>query len=166
MCAGAIINSRIEKVTFGAYDEKNGAAGSKINLFEVPFTFRTEYEGGVMEEVRRIFKPEFLNRIDEIIVFHMLNKEQIKKIVTLLLKTLEKRCAEQMDICLTVTGAVKDFIVEKGSDNKYGARPLRRAIQSRIEDALANEILEGKIKRGDHVQVRLHKEEILFEVKN
>ena len=90
----------------------------------------------------------------------------IKKIVTLLLKTLEKRCAEQMDICLTVTGAVKDFIVEKGSDNKYGARPLRRAIQSRIEDALANEILEGKIKRGDHVQVRLHKEEILFEVKN
>ena len=78
----------------------------------------------------------------------------------------EKRCAEQMDICLTVTGAVKDFIVEKGSDNKYGARPLRRAIQSRIEDALANEILEGKIKRGDHVQVRLHKEEILFEVKN
>ena len=123
-------------------------------------------KGGVMEEVRRIFKPEFLNRIDEIIVFHMLNKEQIKKIVTLLLKTLEKRCAEQMDICLTVTGAVKDFIVEKGSDNKYGARPLRRAIQSRIEDALANEILEGKIKRGDHVQVRLHKEEILFEVKN
>ena len=123
-------------------------------------------KGGVMEEVRRIFKPEFLNRIDEIIVFHMLNKEQIKKIVTLLLKTLEKRCAEQMDICLTVTGAVKDFIVEKGSDNKYGARPLRRAIQSRIEDALANEILEGKIKRGDHVQVRLHKDEILFEVKN
>ena len=123
-------------------------------------------KGGVMEEVRRIFKPEFLNRIDEILVFHMLNKEQIKKIVTLLLKTLEKRCAEQMDICLTVTGAVKDFIVEKGSDNKYGARPLRRAIQSRIEDALANEILEGKIKRGDHVQVRLHKDEILFEVKN
>ena len=122
-------------------------------------------KGGVMEEVRRIFKPEFLNRIDEIIVFHMLNKEQIKKIVTLLLKTLEKRCAEQMDICLTVTGAVKDFIVEKGSDNKYGARPLRRAIQSRIEDALANEILEGKIKKGDHVQVRLHKDEILFEVK-
>ena len=122
-------------------------------------------KGGVMEEVRRIFKPEFLKRIDEIIVFHMLNKEQIKKIVTLLLKTLEKRCAEQMDICLTVTGAVKDFIVEKGSDNKYGARPLRRAIQSRIEDAWANEVLEGKIKKGDHVQVRLHKDEILFEVK-
>ena len=124
-----------------------------------------DMKNNVMEEIKRMFKPEFLNRIDEIIVFHMLNKEQIKKIVTLLLKTLEKRCAEQMDICLTVTGAVKDFIVEKGSDNKYGARPLRRAIQSRIEDALANEILEGKIKKGDHVQVRLHKDEILFEVK-
>ena len=122
-------------------------------------------KGGVMEEVRRIFKPEFLNRIDDIIVFHVLNKENIRKIVTLLLKTLEKRCEEQMDIHLTVTGAVKDFIAEKGSDNKYGARPLRRAIQSRIEDALANEILEGKVKRGDHVQVKIHKNEIAFEVK-
>lgn len=129
---------------------------------------KKDYErmkGGVMEEVRRIFKPEFLNRIDEIIVFHVLNKEHIKKIVTLLMKTLEKRCAEQMDIHLSVTGAVKEFIAEKGSDNKYGARPLRRAIQSRIEDTLANEILEGKIKRGDQVQVKLHKNEICFEVK-
>ena len=114
---------------------------------------KKDYErmkGGVMEEVRRIFKPEFLNRIDDIMVFHVLNKEDIRKIVTLLLKTLEKRCAEQMDIQLTVTNAVKDFIADKGSDNKYGARPLRRAIQSRIEDALANEILEGKVKHGDH----------------
>lgn len=129
---------------------------------------KKDYErmkGGVMEEVRRIFKPEFLNRIDEIIVFHVLNKEHIKKIVTLLMKTLEKRCAEQMDIHLSVTGAVKEFIAEKGSDNKYGARPLRRAIQSRIENTLANEILEGKIKRGDQVQVKLHKNEICFEVK-
>ena len=129
---------------------------------------KKDYErmkGGVMEEVRRIFKPEFLNRIDEIIVFHVLNKEHIKKIVTLLMKTLEKRCAEQMDIHLSVTGAVKESIAEKGSDNKYGARPLRRAIQSRIEDTLANEILEGKIKRGDQVQVKLHKNEICFEVK-
>ena len=93
---------------------------------------KKDYErmkGGVMEEVRRVFKPEFLNRIDDIMVFHVLNKEDIRKIVTLLLKTLEKRCAEQMEIHLTVTNAVKDFIAEKGSDNKYGARPLRRAIQ-------------------------------------
>ena len=122
-------------------------------------------KGGVMEEVRRIFKPEFLNRIDDIMVFHVLNKEDIRKIVTLLLKTLEKRCAEQMEIHLTVTNAVKDFIAEKGSDNKYGARPLRRAIQSKIEDALANEILEGRVKREDSVQVKLHKNEIAFEVK-
>ena len=122
-------------------------------------------KGGVMEEVRRVFKPEFLNRIDDIMVFYVLNKEDIRKIVTLLLKTLEKRCAEQMEIHLTVTNAVKDFIAEKGSDNKYGARPLRRAIQSKIEDALANEILEGRVKRGDSVQVKLHKNEIAFEVK-
>lgn len=129
---------------------------------------KKDYErmkGGVMEEVRRIFKPEFLNRIDDIMVFHVLNKEDIRKIVTLLLKTLEKRCAEQMEIHLTVTNAVKDFIAEKGSDNKYGARPLRRAIQSKIEDALANEILEGRVKREDSVQVKLHKNEIAFEVK-
>ena len=85
--------------------------------------------------------------------------------MTLLLKTLEKRCAEQMEIHLTVTNAVKDFIAEKGSDNKYGARPLRRAIQSKIEDALANEILEGKIKRGDIVQVQQKNKKLCFHVK-
>lgn len=126
---------------------------------------KRDYErmkSGVMEEVRRIFKPEFLNRIDEIMVFHVLNKDNIKKIVTILLKTLEKRCKEQMDITLTVTNSVKDYLAETGFDSKYGARPLRRAIQSRIEDKLANEILEGKIKRGDAVQVRLHNKEIYF----
>lgn len=126
---------------------------------------KRDYErmkSGVMEEVRRIFKPEFLNRIDEIMVFHVLNKDNIKKIVTILLKTLEKRCKEQMDITLTVTNSVKDYLAETGFDSKYGARPLRRAIQSRIEDKLTNEILEGKIKRGDAVQVRLHNKEICF----
>lgn len=126
---------------------------------------KRDYErmkSGVMEEVRRIFKPEFLNRIDEIMVFHVLNKDNIKKIVTILLKILEKRCKEQMDITLTVTNSVKDYLAETGFDSKYGARPLRRAIQSRIEDKLANEILEGKIKRGDAVQVRLHNKEISF----
>lgn len=126
---------------------------------------KRDYErmkSGVMDEVRRIFKPEFLNRIDEIMVFHVLKKDNIKKIVTILLKTLEKRCKEQMDITLTVTNSVKDYLAETGFDSKYGARPLRRAIQSRIEDKLANEILEGKIKRGDAVQVRLHNKEIYF----
>ena len=119
-------------------------------------------KSGVMEEVRRIFKPEFLNRIDEIMVFHVLSKENIKKIVTILLKTLEKRCLEQMEITLNVTNSVKDHLSETGFDSKYGARPLRRAIQSQIEDKLANEILEGNIKRGDKVQVRLRRKEIYF----
>ena len=129
---------------------------------------KNDYEkmkSGVMEEVRRLFKPEFLNRIDEIMVFHTLNKEEIRKIVLLLLKSLEKRCEEQMDIHLNVTNSAVDYIAEAGFDAKYGARPLRRAIQSKIEDRLANELLEGKIKRGDIVQVQYRNKEIRFIVK-
>ena len=106
-----------------------------------------------------------LNRIDEIMVFHTLNKEEIRKIVLLLLKSLEKRCEEQMDIHLNVTNSAVDYIAEAGFDAKYGARPLRRAIQSKIEDRLANELLEGKIKRGDIVQVQYRNKEIRFIVK-
>ena len=126
---------------------------------------KQDYErmkSGVMEEVRRMFKPEFLNRIDEIMVFHALNKEHIKKIVTILLKQLQKRCKEQMNIELKVTNAVKEHLAEAGFDSKYGARPLRRAIQTQIEDAMANEILEGNIKQGDTVTVQLHKKQIHF----
>lgn len=129
---------------------------------------KKDYEkmkSGVKEEVRRLFKPEFLNRIDEIMVFHTLNKEEIRKIVLLLLKSLEKRCEEQMDIHLNVTNSAVDYIAEAGFDAKYGARPLRRAIQSKIEDRLANELLEGKIKRGDIVQVQYRNKEIRFIVK-
>ena len=129
---------------------------------------KKDYEkmkSGVMEEVRRLFKPEFLNRIDEIMVFHTLNKEEIRKIVLLLLKSLEKRCEEQMDIHLNVTNSAVDYIAEAGFDAKYGARPLRRAIQSKIEDRLANELLEGKIKRGDIVQLQYRNKEIRFIVK-
>ena len=130
---------------------------------------KKDYEkmkSGVMEEVRRLFKPEFLNRIDEIMVFHTLNKEEIRKIVTLLLKSLEERCMEQMDIRLNVTNSAVDYLAEAGFDAKYGARPLRRAIQSKIEDRLANELLEGKIKRGDQVQVQYRNKEIRFIVKD
>ena len=129
---------------------------------------KKDYEkmkSGVMEEVRRLFKPEFLNRIDEIMVFHTLNKEEIRKIVLLLLKSLEKRCEEQMDIHLNVTNSAVDYIAEAGFDAKYGARPLRRAIQSKIEDRLANELLEGKIRRGDIVQLQYRNNEIRFIVK-
>lgn len=119
---------------------------------------------GVMEEVRRIFKPEFLNRIDETIVFHALTKEDMKQIVTLLTKTLVERCRTQMEIELHIRDSVKAYIVETAYDPKYGARPLRRMIQSKIEDAIAEEILAGRIKRGDRVEVGLKKKEIVFEV--
>lgn len=127
---------------------------------------KQDYErmkSGVMEEVRRMFKPEFLNRIDEIMVFHSLNKEHIRKIVTILLKNLEKRCAEQMDIQLKVSASVKDHLAEAGFDSKYGARPLRRAIQTQIEDQMANEILEGRIKRGDTVTVQMSRKQLRFQ---
>ena len=126
---------------------------------------KQDYErmkSGVMEEVRRLFKPEFLNRIDEIMVFHPLNKTHIKKIVNIMLKTLEKRCREQLDIQLKITESVKDFLAEAGFDSKYGARPLRRAIQTKLEDPMANALLEGTIKRGDTVRIQLHQKEIRF----
>ena len=126
---------------------------------------KQDYErmkSGVMEEVRRLFKPEFLNRIDEIMVFHPLNKTHIKKIVNIMLKTLEKRCKEQLDIQLKITESVRDFLAEAGFDRKYGARPLRRAIQTKLEDPMANALLEGTIKRGDTVRIQLHQKEIRF----
>ena len=126
---------------------------------------RQDYErmkSGVMEEVRRLFKPEFLNRIDEIMVFHPLKKPEIKKIVNILLKNLEKRCEEQLGIELKISESVKDYLAESGFDSKYGARPLRRAIQNRLEDPMANKILDGGIKTGDTVKIQLLKKEIHF----
>ena len=126
---------------------------------------RQDYErmkSGVMEEVRRLFKPEFLNRIDEIMVFHPLKKPEIKKIVNILLKNLVKRCEEQLGIELKISESVKDYLAESGFDSKYGARPLRRAIQNRLEDPMANKILDGGIKTGDTVKIQLLKKEIHF----
>lgn len=128
---------------------------------------KKDYEymkNGVMEEVRRIFKPEFLNRIDEILVFHMLDKAQIKQIVTILLKKLQKRCMDQMNIELVVRSSVKEHLAESGFDSKYGARPLKRAIQNKIEDRMAEEILEGRIHAGDKVIVSMSKKDIKFSV--
>ena len=119
----------------------------------------------VMEEVRRIFKPEFLNRIDETIVFHALTKEDMKKIVTLMSKTLVERCKKQMGIDLHITGNVKSHIVDAAFEPKYGARPLRRMIQNKIEDGLAEEILAGRVKPGSAVEAAMQKKEIVFQVK-
>ena len=123
-------------------------------------------KNGVMEEVKRIFKPEFLNRIDDIIVFRTLNKDDMKQIVTLMTRSLVKRCKEQMDITLKIRDSVKKYIVEKAYDPKYGARPLRRMIQTKIEDTLAEEILSGNIKGGDVVDAGIRKDEVHFTVKN
>jgi len=128
---------------------------------------KKDYENmkrGVMEEVRRIFKPEFLNRVDEILVFHMLDKQEIRQIVNILVKKLEKRCKEQLDIELVVRNSVKDYLAENGFDSKYGARPLKRAIQNKLEDRMAEEILDGKIHRGDRVIVSVSKKVIKFSV--
>ena len=117
-------------------------------------------KNAVMEEVRRIFKPEFLNRIDETIVFRALNKEDMKQIVALLCKELQKRCMNQMNITLSIRDSVKGYIVEKAYDRKYGARPLKRKIQTEIEDRLAEEIVAGNIKEGDRVTVTVKNDHI------
>lgn len=116
----------------------------------------------VMDEVKTIFRPEFLNRIDEIIVFHALNSTHMKQIVTLLCRAFTKRVKGQMNITLTMRDSAKKHIVEKGTDAKYGARPLKRAMQTELEDKLAEAILNGEVKEGDHVEVGLSKKEIKF----
>ena len=119
-------------------------------------------KSNVMEEVKRLFRPEFLNRIDETIVFHALNEDHMKKIVGLLCRELSERVEKQMNIKLTIRDSVKKYIVEKGTDKKYGARPLRRAIQNQLEDKLAEAILDGEVKSGKEIIVSVVKEKIVF----
>ncbi len=121
-------------------------------------------KSNVMEEVRRLFKPEFINRIDEIMVFHPLNKDNMKEIVTMLSGKLTKRCKEQMDIDLTITPALKEYIVDKYTDVKMGARPMKRAIQTEIEDTLAEEILAGRVKSGDKVSAAIKDKKVVYKV--
>jgi len=119
----------------------------------------------VMEEVKRIFKPEFINRIDEIMVFHPLNRENMKQIVTMLSKNLVERCRRQMGIDLSISPALKEYIVEKYTDAKMGARPMKRAIQTEIEDTLAEEILSGAVKDGDRVSAVLKNKKVVYKVR-
>ena len=128
---------------------------------------KKDYEtmkGSVMEEVRRIFKPEFLNRIDETIVFHSLTKDEIKSIAGLIIEELQNRCLQQTGIRLKVSPAVKTHIAEAGFDEKYGARPLRRAVQTKLEDPLAEELLSGEAGPGDVVLASLKKGKIEFSI--
>lgn len=122
-------------------------------------------KSGVMEEVKRIFKPEFINRIDDIIVFHQLNNDNMKEIIQLLTGKLSARCKEQMDITLTVSSALKEHLVKEYSNAKMGARPLKRAVQSVIEDALAEELLSGRIQAGDKVLAGIKNKKVTFQKK-
>ena len=114
-------------------------------------------KGNVMDELKKNFRPEFLNRIDDIIVFHALNEKNVRDITGLMLHELADRVERQMEISLRFSDSVKKFIFEKGYDKKFGARPLRRAIQTHLEDGLAEAILRGEVKKGDTVNVSIHK---------
>lgn len=116
----------------------------------------------VMDEVKRLFRPEFINRIDEMIVFHPLTQEDIKEIVSIMVSQLAKRIKENMGITIEISDAAKEYLAKEGFDQAYGARPLRRAIQSKIEDRLAEEILDGNIKEGDHVRIEFENEKLTF----
>ena len=128
---------------------------------------KADYESmksNVMEELKHMFKPEFLNRIDDIIVFHALTKDDIGKIIGIMLKEIQNRIFEQMNITLSVTPSAKKYLVDTGYDKKYGARPLRRALVNKVEDTLAEEILSGKVKRGDTVKLSYIGKELKFTV--
>ena len=149
----------------------NAGARSIVEPKRVGFTsMETEEQSyqnmkkNVMEEVRHIFKPEFLNRIDDMIVFHSLTQEDILEIVKLMTRTVSKRIKENMDITVTFTDKALEKIAEEGYDKAFGARPLRRAIQSRIEDAFAEEYLMGNFKAGDKVSVGVKTNGFLFRV--
>ena len=121
-------------------------------------------KSSVMEEVKHIFKPEFLNRIDDIIVFHSLTQEHIRKIVSIMMNEISERAMEQLGLTLHASDGVLRMLSEAGFDPVYGARPLRRAIQDKVEDLLAEEILRGKIRRGDHVRLTLSNKEIKISI--
>ena len=127
-------------------------------------------QDGVMEEVKKMFKPEFLNRIDETIVFHQLTKDDMKSIIEILLKEINHRISNQMGVNLEVTEEAKSYLVDKGYDKKYGARPLKRTIQNLIEDKLAEEILDGSVRQGDIVIVDVlednNQKELVFSKKS
>ena len=137
--------------------------------FAVQKDAKEDYEkmkSNVMEEVKRLFKPEFINRIDEIMVFHPLTEQDMKQIITLLSKNLCDRCKEQMEIELSFTNTLKEYLIKKHADLKMGARPLKRAIQNVVENELATAILEGRVKRGDTVSVGVRNDKVTFTVKD
>ena len=169
---GHITDSKGQKIDFSntvIIMTSNAGAKAIIEPKKLGFAAKDDPAGdykrmkqNVMDEVKQIFRPEFLNRIDEIIVFHALEKTHMKKIVTLMCRDFTKRIEDQMDIRLTLRESAKALIAEKGTDAKYGARPLRRALQTELEDKLAEAILNGEVKRGDCIEAGTVKKEIRF----
>ena len=172
---GHITDSQGRKVDFSntvIIMTSNAGAQSIIDPKKLGFNTKEDASGdykrmksNVMNEIKFIFRPEFLNRIDEILVFHPLTQEQMQKIVGLMCKELIKRAKEQLGIKLTIRDSVKKHIVETGMDKKYGARPLRRAVQNQLEDKLAEAILNGEIGRDMEVVAGISKKEIKFTAK-
>jgi len=169
---GHITDSQGRKVDFRntvIIMTSNAGAQAIIDPKKLGFNAREDAAGdykrmksNVMREIKLIFRPEFLNRIDEIIVFHPLGKDEMKKIAGLMCRELVKRAKEQLGLQLTIRDSVKDYIVETGTDQKYGARPLRRAMQSRLEDRLAEAILAGEVERDSQIVVGMSKKDIKF----
>ncbi|MCQ2522211.1 MAG: ATP-dependent Clp protease ATP-binding subunit [Lachnospiraceae bacterium] len=169
---GQITDSKGRKVSFRntiLIMTSNAGAKQIVEPKNLGFTAKKDEEAdykkmksGVMEEVKRLFKPEFINRIDEMIVFHPLTKKDMDRIISLQVKILADRCKSQMEISLSVAKNVKDYIVEKHTDLKMGARPLKRAIQTCLEDKLADELLSGNIHPGDKVNCSLKDDKIIF----
>lgn len=172
---GHITDSKGRKVSFKntvIIMTSNAGANRIVDPKNLGFAVKSDEEknfermkSGVMEEVKRIFKPEFINRIDEIIVFHPLNKDEMKEIVGLLTKQLSHRMEKQLGMKLEVTPALKEHLVDKHSDAKMGARPLKRAIQNIIEDGLAEEILTKKLGAGSHIVAGFSGGKVNFKVK-
>lgn len=126
---------------------------------------KQDYEkmkANVMEDVKRIFRPEFINRIDDIIVFHSLGKNEVGKIVNIMLNQFKHRVKEQMDIDIKFADSAKKYITQEGFDKKYGARPLRRMIQNKIEDTLSDEILNGNVTNGDSITISVRNKEVII----
>ena len=139
-------------------------AGSNLNNNSIGFGGQTINKNKIMDSLKDVFRPEFLNRIDEVVAFDSLNKEQLLQIVDLMLKDTIKNLQEK-DINLDINKKAKDFILEKGTDVKFGARPLRRAIQKYIEDELAELILRSELLDGNTAIVTLKNDSLNFEIK-
>ncbi|MBR0085372.1 MAG: ATP-dependent Clp protease ATP-binding subunit, partial [Lachnospiraceae bacterium] len=149
----------------------NAGAANIVSHKRLGFTAADDAESdynrikdSVLDEIKHIFKPEFINRIDDIIVFHQLTRDEVRQIAELMIRTISKRTKEQLGIELKVSEKATDHILEKGFDPNYGARPLRRTIQTLVEDGLSEAILEGRIKKGDRVSIRMKKDKIDFVV--